>query len=124
MDGGVILGLLVALFALWAALFVVLWLVRPRNVRLTELAPVVPDFVRLVRGLLRESFSAPGRGGAGYRTTLLVSVGVSTSSPNSYQRFERSARGLSMISSVIARGRTADFIEHRLFLIGADIAQR
>ena len=62
MDGGVILVLLVALLALWAALIVVLWLVRPRNVRLTELVRVVPDLVRLVRGLLRESFSAPGRG--------------------------------------------------------------
>ena len=62
MDGGVILGLLVALLALWAALIVALWLVRPRNVRLTELGRVVPDRVRLVRGLLRESFSAPGRG--------------------------------------------------------------
>jgi hypothetical protein len=62
MDGGVILGLLVALLALWAALIVVLWLVRPRNVRLTELVRVVPDLVRLVRGLLRESFSAPGPG--------------------------------------------------------------
>ncbi len=61
MDGGVILGLLVALFALWAALIVVLWLVRPRNVRLTELVRVETDLVRLVRGLLRETFSAPGR---------------------------------------------------------------
>ena len=32
MDGGVILGLLIAPLALWAALIVVLWLVRPRNV--------------------------------------------------------------------------------------------
>jgi len=62
MDGGVILGLLVALHALCAALIVVLSLVRPRNVRLTKLVRVVPDLVRLVRGLLRESFSAPGRG--------------------------------------------------------------
>jgi hypothetical protein len=62
MDGGAILGLLVALLALWAALVVVLWLVRPRNVGLAELVRVVPDLVRLVRGLLRESFSAPGRG--------------------------------------------------------------
>ena len=62
MDGGVILGLLVALLALWAALVVVLWLVRPRKVRLAELVRVEPDRVRLVRGLLRESFSAPGRG--------------------------------------------------------------
>jgi hypothetical protein len=51
MDGGLVLGLLVALLALWA-LIVVLWLVRPRNVRLSELVRVVPDLVRLVRGLL------------------------------------------------------------------------
>jgi hypothetical protein len=62
MDGDVILRLLVALLALWAALIVVLWLVRPRNVRLTERVRVAPDLARLVRGLLRKSFSAPGRG--------------------------------------------------------------
>jgi hypothetical protein len=73
MDGGVILGLLVALLALWAGLIVVLWLVRPRNVRLTELVRVVPDLVRLVRGQGIVLGSGP-RGGAGYRTTVLVSV--------------------------------------------------
>jgi hypothetical protein len=124
MDGGVILGLLVALLALWAALFVVLGLVRPRNVRPTELVRVVPDLVRLVRGLLRESFSAPRRERCRVSNDRSRIGGVSTSSPNSYQLFERNARCLSMISSVIARGRTTDFIEHRLFWVGADIAQR
>ena len=61
-DGGVIVGLLVALLAPWAALIVVLWLVGPRNVRLAELVRVVPDLVRIVRGLLRGSFWAAGRG--------------------------------------------------------------
>jgi hypothetical protein len=74
MDGGVILGLLVALLALWAALFVVLGLVRPRNIRPTDLVRVVPDLVRLVRGLLRESTRLRAEGGAGYRTTVPVSV--------------------------------------------------
>jgi hypothetical protein len=60
MDGGVILGLLVAPLALWAALIVVL--ARPAAQRPAYGARAVPDLVRLVRGLLRESSSAPGRG--------------------------------------------------------------
>jgi uncharacterized membrane protein YkvA (DUF1232 family) len=57
-DGGIVIGLLLALLAIWAFLIVVLWLVRPRDVRLAELVRVVPDLVRLVRSLLTDR-SAP-----------------------------------------------------------------
>jgi uncharacterized membrane protein YkvA (DUF1232 family) len=53
-DGGIVIGLLLALLAIWALLIVVLWLVRPRDVRLVELVRVVPDLVRLVRSLLAD----------------------------------------------------------------------
>jgi uncharacterized membrane protein YkvA (DUF1232 family) len=53
-DGTVILGLLLALLAVWALLVAVLWLVRPRDVALAELVRVVPDLVRLVRRLLTD----------------------------------------------------------------------
>ena len=42
----------------------------------------------------------------------------------SYQLFERCANFLSTIPRLRVRGRTSDVLEHRLFLIGADIAQR
>ena len=74
MDGGVILGLLVALLALWAALIVVLWLVRPRNVRLMELVRVVPDVSDLSEVCSGNRSRLRAEGGAGYRTTVLVSV--------------------------------------------------
>lgn len=54
MDGGIVIGLLLAVLAVWAFLIVVLWLVRPRDVRLAELVRVVPDLVRLVRSLLTD----------------------------------------------------------------------
>jgi uncharacterized membrane protein YkvA (DUF1232 family) len=53
-NGNVIVGLLLALVAAWALFVVVLWLLRPRDVRLAELVHVVPDLVRLVRSLLTD----------------------------------------------------------------------
>src|SRR5215204_5076517 len=43
---------------------------------------------------------------------------------HTYQLFERCASILSTMSRVFPRARIADVSEHRLFLIGADIAQR
>jgi uncharacterized membrane protein YkvA (DUF1232 family) len=40
------------LLAAWAALVALLWVFRPRNARLGDLVRVIPDVVRLVRGLL------------------------------------------------------------------------
>lgn len=48
MLGGIALGLL----AVWAVLVALLWIFRPRDVRLGELIRIVPDLVRLVRGLI------------------------------------------------------------------------
>jgi uncharacterized membrane protein YkvA (DUF1232 family) len=44
----IVLGLLAA----WALLLAILWLVRPRDVRLTTLVRLVPDVLRLTRGLI------------------------------------------------------------------------
>lgn len=48
--GGIILGLV----AVWIALIVILWLVRPRDVRAGELVRLVPDLLRLVRDLIAD----------------------------------------------------------------------
>jgi uncharacterized membrane protein YkvA (DUF1232 family) len=52
-------GLLVALLGAWVLFIVILWLVRPRDVRVADLARLVPDLVRLVRDLLTDR-SVPG----------------------------------------------------------------
>ncbi|MEO5986539.1 MAG: DUF1232 domain-containing protein [Candidatus Limnocylindria bacterium] len=46
--GGILLGLVIA----WAAFIALLWVFRPRDVRLAELLRIVPDVIRLVRGIL------------------------------------------------------------------------
>jgi uncharacterized membrane protein YkvA (DUF1232 family) len=48
--GTIILGLV----AVWLALLVVLWLIRPRGIGARELARLVPDILRLVRDLLMD----------------------------------------------------------------------
>jgi uncharacterized membrane protein YkvA (DUF1232 family) len=47
-------GIVGGLVAAWILLVVVLWIARPRDVRLGELARVVPDIARLVRDLLAD----------------------------------------------------------------------
>ena len=54
MDAGVVLGVIAGLIAVWAALVAILWLLRPRDVAVSELVAFVPDLVRLVRGLLAD----------------------------------------------------------------------
>jgi len=44
----IVLGLLAA----WALLLAILWLVRPRDVQLATLVRLVPDVLRLARGLI------------------------------------------------------------------------
>lgn len=46
--GGIVLGLVIA----WVAFIALLWVLRPRDVRLGELLRIVPDVLRLVRGIL------------------------------------------------------------------------
>ena len=62
--------------------------------------------------------------GAFYRTTVLVSLDDADDLSDSYQLFKRCARILSTGRRVLHEGRITDAVEHRLFLIGADIAQR
>ncbi len=54
MDAGPLVALVGGLAAAWVALVAVLWLVRPRDVRLSDLLRVVPDVLRLVRDLLAD----------------------------------------------------------------------
>ncbi len=58
MDPTPLLVLILSLLALWAALLVLLWIVRPRGVAARELIGVVPDVVRLVRSIITDR-SAP-----------------------------------------------------------------
>lgn len=54
MDGRLILGIVLGLLATWAALILLLWVLRPRGTRLAELVGVVPDILRLIRDLLAD----------------------------------------------------------------------
>ncbi len=54
MDLGVVIGLLVSLVALWALLLLILWLLRPKGVPARELLAIVPDSLRLIRGLITD----------------------------------------------------------------------
>ena len=52
MDASPLLAVIVGLIALWAALLVLFWALRPRGVPAREIVKVVPDVLRLLRGLL------------------------------------------------------------------------
>jgi uncharacterized membrane protein YkvA (DUF1232 family) len=51
MDGG-LAGIVLGMLAAWALVVAILWLVRPRDVRLATLVRLVPDVLRLARGLI------------------------------------------------------------------------
>jgi uncharacterized membrane protein YkvA (DUF1232 family) len=51
---GPVLAILVGLLASWLAFVALLWLLRPRDVRLRDLVRVVPDVLRLIRDLLAD----------------------------------------------------------------------
>ena len=57
MSASLIIGFLGGLLALWAALLVVLWLFRPKDVSVRELLGVVPDLVRMLRSIVRDPTS-------------------------------------------------------------------
>ena len=52
MDASPLLAVIVGLIALWAALLVLFWALRPRGLPAREIVKVVPDVLRLLRGLL------------------------------------------------------------------------
>ena len=58
MDAGTVVGIVVGLIVLWAALILLLWLLRPRDVAARELLGVVPDLLRLLRSIVTDR-SAP-----------------------------------------------------------------
>jgi uncharacterized membrane protein YkvA (DUF1232 family) len=54
-DWGLLGGIALGLISVWALLVVLLWVFRPRDVRLGELVRIVPDLLRLVRELIADS---------------------------------------------------------------------
>lgn len=52
MDSTGLVALVVGLVVLWAALVLLLWLLRPRDVGARELLRVVPDLIRLLRSII------------------------------------------------------------------------
>jgi uncharacterized membrane protein YkvA (DUF1232 family) len=58
-DLGWLAGIALGLVALWTALLVLFWLLRPRGVPLRELLAVVPDIVRLLRALIADPAVPP-----------------------------------------------------------------
>jgi uncharacterized membrane protein YkvA (DUF1232 family) len=54
-DGAdLLIGVIIGLLAAWAVLVAILWVLRPRDVPLSELVAFVPDLVRLVRALIAD----------------------------------------------------------------------
>jgi uncharacterized membrane protein YkvA (DUF1232 family) len=49
MDVGVVVGVIVAVLALWVALLVLFWLLRPKDVPVSEVLRLIPDVLRLLR---------------------------------------------------------------------------
>lgn len=54
MDWRPLLAVILGLLGLWAALLVVFWVLRPRDVPVREIVKVVPDVLRLLRTLLTD----------------------------------------------------------------------
>jgi uncharacterized membrane protein YkvA (DUF1232 family) len=50
----IVVAVIVGLVAVWLVLLLVLWLLRPRDVRATEVVGAIPDVLRLVRDLLAD----------------------------------------------------------------------
>jgi uncharacterized membrane protein YkvA (DUF1232 family) len=53
-DPRPLVALVVGLLAVWATMVAILWALRPRDARLSELVRVIPDVARLVRDLLSD----------------------------------------------------------------------
>jgi len=51
---GNVVAIVFGLFVVWALLIGLLWAIRPRGVRLRDLARVVPDLLRLIRDLIAD----------------------------------------------------------------------
>jgi uncharacterized membrane protein YkvA (DUF1232 family) len=53
-----ILGIILALFVLWAILLLLFWVLRPKGVPVRELLGLIPDVLRLLRSIIGDR-SAP-----------------------------------------------------------------
>jgi uncharacterized membrane protein YkvA (DUF1232 family) len=53
-DWSLVAGVLASVVIIWVAIVAVLWMARPREVRLADLVRVVPDVLRLASGVLRD----------------------------------------------------------------------
>ena len=58
MDFGPILQIIVGLLLVWAVLLALFWLLRPKDVPISELVRIVPDVLRLLRSVIGDR-SAP-----------------------------------------------------------------
>ena len=58
MDLGPLVGVLLALAAVWVLLLALFWVLRPKGVSVRELMKVIPDVLRLLRSLITDG-SAP-----------------------------------------------------------------
>jgi uncharacterized membrane protein YkvA (DUF1232 family) len=54
-DLTVAIGIVVGIVALWAALLVIFWFLRPKGVSVRELLGVIPDILRLMRSIIVDS---------------------------------------------------------------------
>ena len=54
MDLGFIVALVGSLLAMWALFVALLWILRPRSMRLRDAVRIVPDVLRLVRSLIAD----------------------------------------------------------------------
>ena len=54
MNWGIVIGIAASLVVVWLILVALLWVLRPRDVRLGELVRIVPDVLRLIRQLLSD----------------------------------------------------------------------
>ena len=52
MDFPTLAAILLALVAVWAALLVVFWILRPKDVSIRKLLGLIPDILRLLRSLI------------------------------------------------------------------------
>ena len=53
-DVSLLIGVVVGLLVLWAALLALFWVFRPKDVSVRELVGVVPDLVRMLRDIVRD----------------------------------------------------------------------
>ena len=54
-----LLGVVVAIVALWAALLALFWALRPKGVSVREILVVVPDVLRLLRSVIADRSAPP-----------------------------------------------------------------